>query len=224
MARSPRIQFLFQPARALGRAGAERLAGELREVAGRARPELDPPAACQPGALADRVLVLARESSGGLCGFASARLLPVRGLGEALHLEAIRATGPERDSLPARLATALVGGYCVRFCFPARLWCVFDGSGPGRLGEAIDSERALSTSCAVDEVARRLTRAQAPGSERWSAWLAGALTPVVSFELGGRLLETGYVSAGALLARALRRRLSRSASTRAPTPVPRAAA
>jgi hypothetical protein len=222
MARPARIQFQFQPARALGARGIAQLAADLRALARRARPEAELPAACEPAALTQRVLALARDPAGELCGFASARLLPVPGLGEALHLEVVRATGPEREALSARLAEAVVRGYCLRFSFPARLWCVFDGSGPCRLGESANSQWALGASCAVDEIARRLTRPA--GAERWAAWLAGALTPVVCFELGGRVLETGYVGLGAFVARALRRRLGRSIWSAAPAPVSRPAA
>jgi hypothetical protein len=209
MFHSPRIQFLFQPARALAAAALAQVSGELREVALRSRPGSDPPAACTPRGLSSRVLALARTADGELCGFASARLLPVPGLGEALHLETARAYGPEREGLAARLALAVVRGYCLRFSFPARLWCVFDGTGPCRLGEAIDSERVLSVSCAVDDAARRLTEPTAASPERWASWLAGGFTPVVCFELGGRTLETGFVRLGAFLAAEIRQRFSR---------------
>jgi hypothetical protein len=92
------------------------------------------------------------------------------------------------------------------------------------LGDAIDSDWALGASCAVDEVARRLTRPPRSAAERWGAWLSGALTSVVTFELAGRVLETGYVSLGALLARDLRRRLARSGWTTTPAPISRSAA
>jgi hypothetical protein len=200
------------------------LARELHETARRARSDAPSPAACEPAALAERVLVLARDADGALAGFASARLLHVPGLGEALHLEVVRAAGPEREPLSARLASALVRGYCVRFSFPARLWCVFDGTGPSRLGDAVDSERALSAGCAVDEVARRMTRPAAPVPERWGAWLAGALTPVACFELGGRVLETGYVSLTSLITHAVRLRLTRLDWARGPAAASRPAA
>lgn len=209
MAPPPRIQFLFEPARALRSATLAQLSPELRAVAQRARPEAGLPRACEPGGLVQRVLALARERDGGLCGFASARLLPVPGLGEALHLEEVRAIGSGREALSARLALAAVRGYCLRFSFPARLWCVFDSSGPCQLGEAVDSQCALGISCAVDEVARRLTRPSDTQSERWAAWLAGVLTPVVRFELGGRVLETGFVGIAGLVGHPLRRRANR---------------
>jgi hypothetical protein len=222
MSRPPRIQFQFQPARGLGRLGIAQLVADLSDLARRARPEAELPAACGPAALTQRALALARNPDGALSGFASARLLPVPGLGEALHLETVRALGPERDTLSARLASAVVRGYCLRFSFPARLWCVFDSSGPCRLGEAVDREWVLGASCAVDEIARRLTRRAAP--ERWDTWLAGALTPVVCFEFGGRVLETGYVHLGAFVARSLRRRLGGSTWSGTPAEVSRSAA
>jgi hypothetical protein len=218
-----RIQFLFQPARALSRADLAQLARELHETACRTRPDAPSPAACEPAALAERVLAIARGGAGDLVGFASARLLHVPGLGEALYLEVVRAAGPQREPLSVRLAGALVGGYCLRFTFPARLWCVFDGAGPSRLGDAADSERALSACCAVDEVARRRTRPAAGVPERWGAWLAGALLPVARFELDGRALETGYVSPISLVTRAVRQRLARLDWPRGPAAASRPA-
>jgi hypothetical protein len=221
MGAAVRIRFQFQPARALGARGIAPLAADLADLSRRARLEDELPAACEPAALAERALAVARGPDGAPCGFASARLLPVPGLGEALHLESVRAIGPERDALSARLACAVVRGYCLRFSFPARLWCVFDSTGPCRVGEAVDREGVLGASCAVDEIARRLTRATAP--ERWGAWLEGALTPVVCFELAGRVLETGFVHLGAFVARALRRRLSKQVWPGTPAPISRSA-
>jgi len=219
MERSQRIQFLFQPARALGRTASAELGCELVELARRSRPDAPLPPVCQPAALAARVLALARSRNGTLRGFASARLLPVRGVGEALHLEAVRALDPEREGLSARLTLAVVRGYCLRFSFPARLWLVFDGSGPCRLGDAVDCEQALGASLAVDEVARRMTQPGTAATERWAGWLGELRTPVVCFELAGRVLETGYVSLRTLLASELRQRFARHRWTGAPAPV-----
>jgi len=215
---APRIQFLFQPARTLRGARLAQFSRELREFAQRARPEADLHAAFDPSGLARRALALARSPEGELCGCASARLLPVPGLGEALYLEEVRVLGPWHEDLSQRLALAIVRGYGLRFSFPARLWCVFDSSGPCRLGEAVDSQWALGASCAVDEAARRLTEPSGNRPERWAAWLEGVLTPVVRFELGGRVLETGFVGIAGLFSHALRRRASGPFWSRARTP------
>lgn len=217
MSTQAHIRFLFQPARALSGAALEQLARDLSDLALRARPDAELPAACEPGGLVRRVLAVARTAEGDLCGMASARLLPVPGLGEALHLEEIRTLGAERERLAERLALATVRGYCLRFSFPARLWCVFDSSGPCRVAEPADAQWALDASCAVDEAARRWTRPAAAKAERWAGWLGEVLTPVARFELEGRVLETGFVGVGGLIGHALRRRTSTAAWSRART-------
>jgi hypothetical protein len=213
MTSRPRIEFLFQPARSLERAALAQLTRELRGLAARVRESAPLPHACEPGGLARRALALARDPDGALCGFASARLLPVAGLGEALYLEGVRAVGTTREPLALRLSSALVRGYCLRFTFPARLWCVFDAVGPSRVAERPGAERALGASFAVDEAARRLTPPAKGGTERWASWLGAAFTPVARFEIDERVLESGFVRLPALLALELRRRLGKSTWT-----------
>lgn len=120
-----RIEFLFRPGCLLSDAAVNRLARELREVAGECFEQI-PDYQCLRGTrseLSDKVITVARSPDGTMAGFCSAVLLPVDGVGEVFHLGLTCVRPEDRGTgLTHRLTSRALVQYLLRYRPVGRLW------------------------------------------------------------------------------------------------------
>ena len=121
-----RIEVLYRPGRHLSDQRLASLSGELRAIGETCLHPLPEYQCFLPGreALADKLLAVARRPDGTMDGFCSAVLLPVRGVGEVLHLGLTCVLPAGRGAgLTHRLTTRLVTSYMLWHGNPLRtIW------------------------------------------------------------------------------------------------------